>query len=487
MSLFTQIKTQSIPDEVDVLQTSGHSKLGIGAALYSVGKVGSTTPETPFSTNTTNGRPVLLIEDRLTIDMFGAVPDPSVNSYNAIQAAIDYRADRAGGDVNIPAAGEYMIGQSLIMKNNVTLRGQVGLLGGSGKILCTGSAFLSYGNLSGFNGVVFNLHNVYAAAAQKGVTNFLDRPVGGTWQYSIIEGCDFVNFKVYTLILTGSHFFNNNFQNAKSIVCQGSDGLFIGNYANIDEFLTVPSSDSFWKFQSATAMDFSHNYLTSFHNSSPGPAALELDGVGSSRVTGNQLDGGSSYCLKITNGSSQVVVTDNRLNTQGSFGRTGYLPLLLSNVTDIAVSNNWAANLEANAPWVRFESVNLRNILRDNILNTREQTTDHDYAGIAPGSIISMTGFGIPGVASVPHLTPFYSPHFSRLWINGSLDNPCINYVDFAAVKAGTFIQCYRSDLSKRWIIFDQRTNVAIYDSDVTASRSFTLFAAADQQLALRA
>lgn len=91
VGLFANLRNMNVALGTDLVQTSGHTWRRAGAARYRVGDVGDPpAPETPYSTNTKNGRPVYLAEAYVTFDMFGVAGDAVTDDTTAMQAIFDW-------------------------------------------------------------------------------------------------------------------------------------------------------------------------------------------------------------------------------------------------------------------------------------------------------------------------------------------------------------------------------------------------------------
>lgn len=489
VGLFAVLKTTSIPVGADLVQTSGQKQRGTGAARYSVGPVGAPAEaETPYSTNTANGRPVRLIEPVITVDHFGAVPDGVTDCYPAFSAAITYAASLGGAEILVPAVGVYMISDALEMRGKVTLRGASGIQGGPGTILCKGVAFLRTPTAY----PLFTLRGISAQAGTDQVTDFLNRAQGGgVWSYGTCEDCYFVNFRQFNAVVLGVKFLNNNFQNLGSAQIGGADMLWIGNYANLSLNNTA-GLEYFWQFQATGATDFSHNYFTCLKNATNDPIVLDVNLTDRSRFNFNQLDGGTVCSLRVSSASHSVTFMNNRFASMASWAGQGHVPILLNeNIADCNIRDCWAQGILPNDPFFATNGQMIRVIIADNIAtNDRTDNTTHDITGsISDGSTISYTGASVPKTAAGGNGARFYSLHMQRTLTNSSAkdtSNPRINYFDSTVVKAGMVINCMRVDPTRRWIIYDQVANTSIYDSDRdTSAPYFRLQALTDGKLTL--
>lgn len=493
VGLFLYIKNIDVPNGTDLILTSGHSRRGVGPARYRVGDAGDPrADETRFSTNTRNGRPVYLIEDFVTVEMFGAwanhnpADNSGLDSWAAFDAGITYCANNGGIDLHAFGPGFYKITRGLPLRGRVTLRGRASIQGGPGMIYCYGPAFLDTGT-GGYP--IFNVKNIAACGGNRLVTNFMSRATPGVWAYGVCEDNYFVNFNDFDAVILGVKFFKNNWQNLGRAVIGGADMLFIGNYANLDE-LNTSTIEVFWQFGAAGATDFSHNYFTCFRSAANDPIVLDIYLCDKLRVMANQLDGGTACTLRLASASHGIEVFNNRLASLSTFSEHGRVPILLNqDISDATIRDNWCANLEPGAPFITYNGGMYDVIVVDNITRDgRHDTTKHDYSGNPPadGSRITMTGPGLPNAQSLTDGGKFRSLHFNRLWTNDetvSAANPRINYIDMGGVRAGDVIHCFRSDPTRRWLLVDQAKNAVIYDSDAVTRPGFRLVAPADGQL----
>ncbi len=493
VGLFLYIKNIDVDNGTDLIQTSGWSRRGVGPARYRVGDVGDPrAEETRFSTNTRNGRPVYLVEDFVTVEMFGAWAnhDPAngsgLDSWEAFDAGITYCANNGGIELHAFGPGFYKITRGLLLRGRVTLRGRASIQGGPGMIYCYGETFLDNGS-AGYP--IFNIKNIAACGGVRGVTNFMSRTKPGVWSYGVCEDNYFVNFAEFNAIILGVRFFKNNWQNLGRAVIGGADMLFLGNFANLDE-LNTSTTEVFWQFQAVSATDFSHNYFTCFRSAEDDPIVLDINLCDQLRVIGGQMDGGTDCSIRLSSGSHGIEVFNVRMASLSNFSQHGRRPIFLNqDISDAIIRDNWCHNLEPGAPFIGYNGGMYNVIVVDNITrDSLNDNTKHDYDGNSPadGSRITMTGPGLPNAQSLTDGDKFRSLHFNRLWTNDktvSVANPRLNYIDMGAVRAGDVIHCFRTDATRRWLLVDQANDKVIYDSNDTTRPGFRLVSPADGQL----
>jgi hypothetical protein len=113
VGLFVDLPSIAVPDGVTLVQTTGHSTVGLGAARYV-----ATTQETtaPHRARTANGRWFELAEPLVFVEMFGARGnDSSWDDHPGIQAAIDYNEDVLGGVVWCSPGRTYFLGATVVI------------------------------------------------------------------------------------------------------------------------------------------------------------------------------------------------------------------------------------------------------------------------------------------------------------------------------------------------------------------------------------
>lgn len=124
VGLFTAISATDIPDNVNLITTSGWSAAGVGMARYVAdhavdGDYVRRYPATAAISK--NGRGFRLAEPELSALMIGASPQLEDNG-PSIQRAIEACSNRGGGQVSIPS-GTYRFTTTLQMRSGVDLVG----------------------------------------------------------------------------------------------------------------------------------------------------------------------------------------------------------------------------------------------------------------------------------------------------------------------------------------------------------------------------
>jgi len=113
IGLFADFSAITIPNDVVVVQTSGHSIPSVGAARYVFTKDKGPAPHRAASAN---GRWFELAEALAFVEMFGALGgEPEHDDGPAIQATIDYVASKGGGVVWCTPGQTYYLGQTIII------------------------------------------------------------------------------------------------------------------------------------------------------------------------------------------------------------------------------------------------------------------------------------------------------------------------------------------------------------------------------------
>jgi hypothetical protein len=474
----------NIPRPVVSVTTLGYARPsdGGGATFQRV----PTEPQHAGKVQSADGAWWEQTKGNVDIRQFGAIGDwnqarqGGKDNTNAVQAAIDFVSLNGGGDVHIGDA-LYRIARPLVIRNQCALVGTTDLEGGGGALVATGSHVFEMPPVGGFVPVSFSLRRIAIIGGTRGKTDFLSIPAGGSWGWSTIEGCYICNLRHIDMIVTGVHFLNNNFQNACRIQVRGADALFHGNFANYDDGVGMYSEkDSFLTIFAAGAIDFSHNYFTSFGRSGTAPRVVDVRNSRQVRVVGNQIDGGDQYAISISDGSHQVVVTLNRIVRYNK-----NTPILISNVTDILVSDNYVQNLGANDGFISFSSSPRRITVRDNLTNSRRDDTVHDYVDCPVDSDVSLSGSGL----SVMHCsrdTQVPSAGFERTYTNlGFTGMEQYFYVDSRFVRRGRYVSFVRLDENKRMIIVDRSNNRPVYDSATNSSNRVRLICYIDGQFSV--
>jgi len=395
----------------------------------------------------------------ISVKDFGAVGDGVADDTAAVQAAINYAGNLNGLDVFFPA-GNYLCGV-LTTRQNVTLRGVTGLQGGGAKITCTGAFAFKTEAAGSF--IFFNMYNL-TVFGDRGVTDFIDQTLGGSWAFSTIEACYLVNFLRMDVLTTGNRFINNNIKNFVYCRFRGADFTIANNFFGFDDAdLTATSTDAFVSLTAATGIDFVGNYITSMKTTNaPIPMVVETSSQ-DVRLISNWFDGGEDFALAFKSGAATCVATANRLAVL----YPSCVPILLSNVTDITVNDNIIQGLAASAPFVSFASTLKRCFVQGNITNNRTDSTVHDYvlasATIASG--VSMAGYGL-AVKNISANFDVLPPVYSRTLTNQSASGLVFFYVYPSTFLAGDYFNFSRTNTGQRLIIYDNENATAIYDSN---------------------
>ena len=398
-------------------------------------------------------------EGAVNVKWFGAVGDGVTDDATSLQTAIDYAYSLGGSEVLL-GNGNYSITAPLLVggSSNVTLRGFSNLESGSSKITCKGTHCFK------FKADTFSFLSIYNISflGERGVTNFADQALGGSWAWSTMQGCYVVNFNIIDLLLTGVHFLNNNFQNHVAVTLRGGDYTFRDNYFGYDSAdATKTNTDSCVAIQASTGVNFDGNYLTSMKTINA-PIALLITNSYDIRANNNWIDGGYSISLKIEAGAQRVVCKHNRI---AIVYPATCIPVALSNVRDVDVSENIISGLLASANFLSLESTLKRCIVVDNICNSWTYDTIHGYANASQTTDVYIKGNGLDLINSSTNMD--VSPtHFTKTITNTGATTLIFVYVTNAMFKAGNYFIFKRTNTAQRVLIYNATTATTIYDSN---------------------
>jgi len=396
----------------------------------------------------------------VNVKWFGAVGDGVTDDTVAIQSAIDYAFFIGGGEVifdnvNCLITKPLTVGGNM----NVTLRGGSNLESGVSKINCTGT------HLFKFKSDQFSFLSLYNLSfyGTRLTTDLVDQSAGGSWAWSTVQGCYFVNFNITDILITGLHIINNNFQNHMFISFRGADYTIRDNYMNYDSTDTTKTgTDGCVTISASAGVNFSGNYITSMKTANA-PIPLHVNGSHDIRVISNWLDGGANNSLKIGEGSDNVVATHNRIATIYSTNT----PIFLSNVTDINVENNIIRGLAANANFLKMDSVIKRCTIKDNITNNRNEETVHGYNNSASTCVETyISGRGLYSIALTSGFYASSSEFFKVLTNTGTTTNLTI-YIKSTSFIAGEYFYVKQTNTTYKIVVYDSDTSTAIYDTSV--------------------
>jgi hypothetical protein len=121
---FNDINSFDVSAGTDLLRTSGFDIPGLGFADYRLGSTSDpAAPETTYSTNTQNGRPVYFAEASISVTQVGAVGDGSTDDTAAFDAAMAVAA-LLGKAVYVPATNDfYLLSGEIEVPANIRVHG----------------------------------------------------------------------------------------------------------------------------------------------------------------------------------------------------------------------------------------------------------------------------------------------------------------------------------------------------------------------------
>lgn len=454
-------------DRTDVtLRSDLASKSGSGLVGYQPAGTGAVA-----TTVQSKLRETVSVTDFYANGVSGARVDPTgvIDSTAGIQAAIDAAFMLGGADVFFPA-GNYKCGV-LTMRQNVSLRGMGAIQGGASRITCTGAyAFKTNGTR------FFNIYNLTVIGI-RGITDFIDQSLGGSWAYSTIVGCYFVNFRYVDLLVTGNRYKDNNFQNAVYCRFRGADFTVSDNFFGFDDQDTTrTAADYFVSIHAASGVNFTGNYITSMRPAANPPIPLVVHGSNDVRLYSNWLDGGQSRCLLIDGGSARILAHGNRMAVVYP---AECIPVELNNVTDIQITQNIIIELNASAPFVTFNGPLERCEVLDNIVNSRTDATIHRYANATINQDVRMRGYGL-AVKNFSASGDIVPALYGSTITNQGSTGVIFIYVYPRKFKAGNFFNFTRTDTTKRMIFNNGESGSNIYDSDTAGFNRGRVFSYAD-------
>lgn len=458
-------------DRTDVtLRSDLASKSGSGLVGYQPAGTGAVA-----TTVQSKLRETVSVTDFYANGVSGARVDPTgvIDSTAGIQAAIDAAFMLGGADVFFPA-GNYKCGV-LTMRQNVSLRGMGAIQGGASRITCTGAyAFKTNGT---HRTHFFNIYNLTVIGI-RGTTDFIDQSLGGSWGYSTIVGCYFVNFRYVDLLVTGNRYKDNNFQNAVYCRFRGADFTVSDNFFGFDDQDTTrTAADYFVSIHAASGVDFTGNYITSMRPAANPPIPLVVQTSSTDvRLYSNWLDGGQSRCLLIYGGSARILAHGNRMAVVYP---AECIPVELNNVTDIQITQNIIIGLNASAPFVTFNGPLERCEVLDNIVNSRTDATIHGYTNATNNQDVRMRGYGL-AVKNFSASGDIVPALYGSTITNQGSTGVIFIYVYPRKFKAGNFFNFTRTDTTKRMIFNNVESGSNIYDSDTAGFNRGRVFSYAD-------
>jgi len=447
------------------------SALALSTASAGIGFVG---PGAGATARTVQAK----LRDTVSVKDFGAVGDGVTDDTAAIQAAIDYAFALNGADVFFPA-GNYRCGV-LTMRQNVSLRGMAAIQGGATRITCTGThAFRTLATPS-FH--FFNLYNMEILGT-RAVTDFIDQSLGGSWAYSTIEGCYFVNFRHHDILSTGNRWRDNNWQNAAWCRFRGADFTIADNYFGYDDQDTTRTGvDEFVAIHAATGVEFRGNYITSMKPSANPPIPLSVQASSEDvRVLSNWIDGGEIYCAQVIGGARRVLFHANRF---AEIYPATCIPIILNNVTDVTVNENLFSGLPPSAPFITFTGPLERCEVHRNLVNSRTDSTIHDYASATIAQAVKMSGYGL-AVRNFSGNGDIVPALYGRTITNQGSTGTITLFAYPSRFLAGDFFDFTRTDTTRRLIIRNGDTSAAIYDSDTAGYNRGRVFSYANGSFAV--
>ena len=398
------------------------------------------------------------LRDRVSVKDFGAVGDGVVDDTAAIQAALN---GNVGGDVWFPE-GIYKVTATLTVPPRVRLVGNSKLQGGSAQIISlTANPIFSATPVSGTM-VFFDLLNMHIQGGRNIAQQFFNTLL--VWSYSTIQGCYLVNISKFQLLMTGNHFINNNFQNTVFMEVRGSDCDFISNFIGFDtQYVSSLATDGMLEISAASAFSFVSNYISSFPSAPSTIAPIPVRVVNSNVITftNNRIDGGSGRSLEISAGSSRVVCLGNRIASIATNP-----PVFFSNVTQVTFNDNMFDGLTASQDFASGTSVLLDIIVHNNQVNTRTDTTAHDFNPNVPTdarvSVISPNLMYKNTVANLDITTPLFGRVITNTGGTG------IQQLYFYPSRMKPTDMFYFSNTGARLVITNADTSTNVYDSSTS-------------------
>ena len=398
------------------------------------------------------------LEQYVSVKDFGAVGDGVADDTAAIQAALNASV---GGDVWFPA-GIYKVTATLTIPPRVRLIGNSKLQGGSSQIVSlTANPIFSGTPVSGST-VIFDLLNMNIQGGRNISQQFFNTLL--VWSYSTIQGCYLVNIRKFQLLMTGNHFINNNFQNTVFMELRGSDCDFISNYIGFDtEYVSSLVTDGMLEISAASAFSFVSNYISSFPSAPSTIAPIPVRVVNSNVITftNNRIDGGSGRSLEISAGSSRVVCLGNRIASIATNP-----PVFFSNVTQVTFNDNMFDGLTASQDFASGTSVLLDIIVHNNQVNTRTDTTAHDFNPNVPTdarvSVISPNLMYKNTVANIDITTPLFGRVITNTGGTG------IQQLYFYPSRMKPTDMFYFSNTGARLVVTNADTSTNVYDSSTS-------------------
>jgi hypothetical protein len=403
---------------------------------------------------------VLPTGDGYNVKAFGAVGDNVADDTAEIQAALTAAGSVGGADVRFPS-GSYKVTSTLTVPQRVRLVGNSKLQGGASQLYSLTASSIFY--VSGpAPYAYFDLRNMTIWGARNGTQEFLTTPGSSvSYAYSTIEGCYLVNIPRYSLLLTGVHFINNNFQNIVGMTLRGSDCNLRDNYIGFDDQHTTSlSTDALIKIDAATAFALTDNYISSYSSIAltPTPYPLQINNSNAVTLLGNRIDGGTDYSLIFTSAAQQIVAVGNRIASNSTNP-----PVIFSNVTDITFSNNIVTGLTASQPFAVGASTLTGIILHDNQTNARSDATQHDF--VDNSFATSRVDLRHPNLT---YLNITANLDFSSAFRNRVITNTGGTGTQFVYITGGNFKpgdMFYFRNTGARLIIYNSTTSASIYDS----------------------
>jgi len=400
------------------------------------------------------------LRDTVSVKDFGAVGDGVVDDTIAIQAALNAST---GGNVWFPV-GTYKVTSTLTVPSRVRLVGNSKLQGGSSHIVSlTANPIFTATPVSG-SYVFFDLYNMSVQGARDGTQEFATFAPSVSWAFSTVEGCYLVNIPKYSLLMTGVHFINNNFQNAVGLDFRGADCTCIANYIGFDTAHTASlATDGLLSITSAGAFTLEANYISSFPSppSTIAPIPVRINGSQVITLLGNRIDGGSGRCVEIVAGSQKIVFLGNRFASI-----TSNVPVFFSNVTQITFNDNVFDNLSAGQDFAEGASILLDIVVHNNQTNSRTDTTQHDFNPDVPNAArVSVIG---PSLSAKNTTSTLYirSPLYGRVITNTG--GTGIQQLFFYPSIMQPTDMFYFSNTGARLVVTNGDTSTNVYDSSTS-------------------
>jgi hypothetical protein len=451
--------------------------VAIGAAanvtgiLFTATGVGSGTGTAQYS-RTVQSK----LRETISVKDFGAVGDGVADDTVAIQAAANYAGSLNGGADVIFPPGRYIVTTTLTIPSLIRFIGNSKLQGGSAKLVsATATHIFALTKLGASRNAFFDLLDMHIEGARNKTQELISlqtTPSFVSWSFSTIQGCYFVNIPRFSILATGLHFINNNFQNIWNMTMRGADCSFTFNYIGLDDFYgDTLTTDILVEMIACTAFAWTDNYISSFPVA---PATIcsipfVISGSNDTSLVGNRIDGGTSRTFAITAGSYRVTAIANRIASL-----TTTAPVLFSNVTQITFNNNEISGLTASQNFAAAESLLQDIVIHNNQTNSRSDTTQHDLiSSNKPNGKISLIHPNLTYKNTTTNLD-VGSEFYGRVITNTG--GSTVEFIYFYSANMVPTNMFYFRNTGTRLIIIDSTTSTTVYDSSTSGYTTGKVF-----------